>query len=416
MKTKLLPVMLSVSLTVCSFPAMAGETAPDPSPEDYLVQDALDYVTLGTYLGLEVEKSVYTITEEDLQSELDDRMYSYSYTENVTDRPAASGDTLNVDLKTTADGETETLTDYEIDLGYGILGDEFDEYLLNANVGDVITFSDTFDEDDYMPEWEGKTVDFEVTLNSIGVSVTPELTEEWVKENTEYDTVEEFEESVRADLQAQYDSEAELQAAADVINEGVMQAEFSSLPEDEYQSVFDESLASYQDMADMFGISLEELYETYDLSEEAIADEAEQMVKTQLFLSAVALTEDLTLTREDILDVADRYYEGAGYDTAEDMLEEYGTEGLAPTALEQKIGAFLLEHAVVTEVPYEGETEMFDLEYDEDDDDWDDDDDEWDDDEDDDDGDDDDWEWDEEDDWEEDDEDWDDNDVEWDED
>ena len=80
-----LSLALAASGSACAF---AEETDPGVDTSYYLIDSALDYVTLGKYTGLEAEKTVYTVTEDDVAEELDDRMYNYTYTEEVTDRPA----------------------------------------------------------------------------------------------------------------------------------------------------------------------------------------------------------------------------------------------------------------------------------------------------------------------------------------
>ena len=361
-----LSLALATSGSACAF---AEETDAKIDTSYYLIDSALDYVTLGKYTGLEAEKTVYTVTEDDVAEELDDRMYNYTYTEEVTDRPAASGDSITVDLEITVDGETQTMTDYETELGYEMLGSEFDAHVINTSIGDTVTFSQTFGEDDFMTDWAGKTVDFKVTLKSIGVSVTPELTEEWVKENTEYSSIEDYSAAVTVELEDRYEQEALAQAASDLIEAGIMEAEFNGYPQETYDEQYESTVESYQSMADMFGVTLDELYESYEMDEEAISDEVETSVQRQLFLSAVALTENITLTSDDIQATAEKYYADAGYETAQALIDDYGVEGLAQTCFEDKVGEFLLESAVITEVPYE-ESDDLDLEWSEDYEDW----------------------------------------------
>ena len=403
-------ISLAASGSVCVF---ADEQPQDIDTSYYLIENASDYVTLGKYTGLEAEKTVYTVTDDDVQEELADRMYNYTYTEEVTDRPAASGDSVTVDLTITVDGETQTLPDYETELGYEMLGSEFDANVINTSVGDKVTFSQTFGEDDFMTDWAGKTVDFEVTVKSIGVSVTPELTEEWVKENTDYDTLEAYSDAAAVELQEKYDQEALQQAASDLIEAGMLEAQFNGYPQEVYDELYESTVSSYQDMADMFGITLEELYESYGMDEDALSDEVQTNVQRSLFLSALALAENITLTQDDILATAEKYYADAGYETAQALLDEYGIEGLAQTCFEDKVGNFLLENAVITEVPYE-ESDDFDLEWSEEDETWDEEDDaywddseEWDDYDEYTDGDEEEWDWSEDDTWDEEDEGWD---------
>ncbi len=156
---------------------------------------ATDYVTLpDDFANVTVPTAEVTPTDESIQYQIDMILESYATTEAVTEGTAADGDTVNIDYAGSIGGvffTGGTATGYDLTLGSGTFIDGFEEAIVGHDVGEtfdiVATFSegysDTTDADGNTIVLSGAEATFTITLNSIAVTVTPELTDEWVEEN-----------------------------------------------------------------------------------------------------------------------------------------------------------------------------------------------------------------------------------------
>ena len=156
---------------------------------------ALDYVTLPEDVSaLPLSKADLEPTETEIQTQIDTLLNQYATTQNITDRAAQSGDTVNIDYSGAVDGVVftgGTATGYDLTLGSHTFIDGFEDQIIGHNIGDVfdvtVTFPDGYgdstDAEGNTITLSGKEAVFSVTLNSISESVTPELTDEWVDSN-----------------------------------------------------------------------------------------------------------------------------------------------------------------------------------------------------------------------------------------
>ena len=149
-------------------------------------------ITVPGYAGLRVELDSPEATEEEIQEAKDAELKQHGSLSDV-DRPAESGDFLTLDLAATRDGEEVmglNTEDWSYELGQGWVAEDFDEQIVGAKAGDVLTFSTT-------PKGTEEAADFTVTVKSVQALELPEATDEWVSENTgEFETVAEWEASI----------------------------------------------------------------------------------------------------------------------------------------------------------------------------------------------------------------------------
>ncbi len=341
--------VLAASLPVCAEEEVVDETAVEEATDwsVFLIDDPETYVTLGEYLDLEVTKTVYSVTEEDLEIELDSRLSEYATTETV-DRAPEMGDMVTMDISVSAAGDDYEESGFQIEYGYGYLGESFDENLEGIVTGETRTFSVTYDDYAEIEGWENQTVDFEVTVTSIETTVVPELTDEWVAENTDYTTVEEYSDAVTDEVQEEYDRQSDLDAAYIAMSMVMDDSAFHDYPQEMYDAAYNQSLSQYAMMADMFGMTLEDLYDSYGMTEEDLDEEAMEVVNNYLVVNAIAKEEGLTIEEEDLTAYCEGNYADFGYVDAAEMREESDENELTIYALEDKVYAFLLENADLT--------------------------------------------------------------------
>lgn len=318
----------------------------------FFTENPEEYVTLGEYSGLDVEKTIYTVSDEDVEIEVDNVLYDHSFMQD-TGAPAQSGDTVTADITSTVDGETRTDEDYPVDLGYELFGPDFDARLEGCNIGDNLTFSLTFDEGFEVEEWAGRTVDFEVAVKSIQTLVQPDLTDEWVKENSEYEDIDSYKESLRERLQEEANLQYEEAAATAAFQAAMDNATFSSYPQELYDAVYAQVYSQFEMLADMFGITVDELFESYEMSDADLQDETAEQVNSYLFMSAVAKAENIEVTDEDLREFAEVSAASYGFDDADAMLSQSDPGELKLAALNRKVSFFILGLSNVTEKEYD---------------------------------------------------------------
>ena len=278
--------------------------------------NALDYVTLPEdFASISLQKSEVEPTEEEIQSQWDSLLDSYRVNQPITGRAAETGDIANIDYSGTVDGVAftgGTAEDYDLTLGSGKFVDDFEDQIVGHNVGDnfdvTVTFPDDYgdstDEAGNTITLSGKEAVFNVTLNSLSVSVLPEATDAWVEENfgaqNDLHTVDQVDQYFHDAL---YESNL-TNAIVDYLTEN---AQVSSIPDVVLNYQVNSQLSYYNNYASMFGYnSLDEFlsgFLGYDNADALLADTEEDIVTSchqLLILQAVAESLNLTPTEAEL--------------------------------------------------------------------------------------------------------------------
>lgn len=221
---------------------------------------ASDYITLPEDLGLTLSDEANTVSDEDVADYINENiMVNYTETQEVTDRAAADGDTVNIDYVGTVDGvefDGGSAEGYDLPLGSGTFIDGFEEQIVGHTPGESFDVTVTFPEDYRATDLAGKEAVFATTLNYISESVTPELTDDFVKENLNeslgLDSVETLNTYISDMLLfSQQTNELYSQLSEKLTAEGEVPAELTKYFEDYY-------LSSPYLYAQMYGVSLDE--------------------------------------------------------------------------------------------------------------------------------------------------------------
>lgn len=304
------------------------------------------YLKLGEYKGLEISKIKTEVLDDDIEYEIETLLEEYSEYNDV-ERGAKDGDELNIDFTCAIDGEESedySDTDYDLIIGSGDFGDEFEEQLIGAKAGDTVEVTYTFD-DEYEDELVGKTGVFQVTVNSVMEIVVPELTDEFCQEYTDYATVDEYRESVRQELEDYYEESNAYTAGSDALYQVIENSEFNGYPQELYDLCKQEYNESNAAMAEMFDMDVEDF--TSDEDTEAAVTE---LVNTRMVVSEIAEKENLTVSDEEYTEYVNDIYEEYGYSSVEEYEEDYSKESTMYEILYEKVADFLLENGNVTEV------------------------------------------------------------------
>ena len=256
-------------------------------------------ITVPGYSGLRIELDSPLPTDDEL-SEAEEAELRQSGTLTDAGRPAEAGDYLTLDIAAARDGE-EVLglntEDWSYELGQGWVAEDFDDHLTGASVGDVLTFTTT-------PKGTEEPADFTVTVTAIQALELPEPTDEWVAENTgEFETVEEWRAAITERI-SQRKLGGVRQQVMGQLTEALVALVDVDAPESMVQAEMQQQLQNLFRQLQMQGIDPQAWFSATGQSPQQMLEgtrpQAEQAVKADLALRAVALAEDLEVTDGDI--------------------------------------------------------------------------------------------------------------------
>lgn len=276
---------------------------------------ASDYITLPEDLGLTLSDEANTVSDEDVADYINENiMVNYTETQEVTDRAAADGDTVNIDYVGTVDGvefDGGSAEGYDLTLGSGTFIDGFEEQIVGHTPGESFDVTVTFPEDYRATDLAGKEAVFATTLNYISESVTPELTDDFVKENLNeslgLDSVETLNTYVSDNLLfSQQISELYTQLSEKLTVEGEVPAELTKYFEDYY-------LSTPYLYAQMYGFSLDEFMQAYGYDSAAAYLESSRTyidgaIQQTLALQALAEKYGITCPTETLENQFQEYF------------------------------------------------------------------------------------------------------------
>lgn len=318
------------------------------------------YVTLGDYKNLSVERIIYTITDEDVQDEIDGLLYSYAETNEITDRAAQNGDIVNIDYVGKIDGEEfedGSEEDCEVEIGSETFIDGFEEQLIGMKTGETKDITITFPEP-YDGELDGKEAVFTITMNQIYELIMPEYNDDFVKEYTDSATTAEYEAALREELQESGNEDSNSMACSDALYEIIENSTFDGYPQELYDLTKSELETSNAETAEMFGLEVSDLFgEDYDIDEATV-----EAVNEKLVVYAIADAEKLSVSDEEYNDYVAEIYELYGYESQEEYEKDYSPETTKYQLLYEKVLDFLAENTTFNDVP-EDEFEDSEMEF-----------------------------------------------------
>ena len=269
-----------------------------------LTTDVYPEVTLGAYKGLEVEKAEAVVTDEQVQAELDRMAENVSSTETV-DRPAAMGDTANIDFEGFDNGvpfEGGKGENFDLKLGSGSFVPGFEEQVVGMSAGEEKDIDITFPED-YVENLAGKAVVFHVKCNKVTATNVPAQDDEFAKDVSEFETLEEL----KADIRAKALENAEKNAASAFENACVEKAaELTTveMPAALIESELDNQMERFAYQLQMSGYSMDQYAKMMggdvNTMRNAFRPTAEKQAKINVTLTKIIETEGITVSDEDM--------------------------------------------------------------------------------------------------------------------
>ena len=263
-------------------------------------------VTLGAYKGIEVEKIDTAATEEEITAEVDKERDNNSRTITVEDRAVENGDMTVIDFEGFVDGtafEGGKGTDYPLTIGSGAFIPGFEEQLVGAEIGREVDVNVTFPEEYHAKELAGKPAVFKCTVKEIKVKELPDADDEFVKDVSEFDTMEEY----RADLKKKIEDRKAADAKAkkeDAVIEKIIEGAQMEIPEAMIDTQAESLVDDFAQRLMMQGMSLEQYAQytgaTVESMKNQMKPQAKKRIESRLVLEAVAAAENLEASEEDI--------------------------------------------------------------------------------------------------------------------
>ena len=311
-------------------------------------------VTLGEYKGVEVPKSETEVTDEDVAREVWDNEKQYLELKDV-DRPAEEGDVLTIDFTGYVDGESSDNlkgTDTQLELGSGTFIPGFEDQLIGVNAEDDVEVNVVFP-DEYYKEVAGKEARFEVHVSKVQAYDTSVWNDEYVKQNTDYESQEDMENSIRNDLESTAQSDATSNWEYDLIQEVLNGSEFQ-IEESDKDLYVDQMMSEYESYAAAANMELDDYLSTYLGTTEAQLREffrttAEFRVKMTLVFHEIAQQEGITVSDQEYEDRLNELAKQYNYENTDDIVSLYSEEMIREEIVQEKVISLIEENAVQPE-------------------------------------------------------------------
>ncbi len=263
-------------------------------------------VTLGQYKGIEVEKEDTAATEEEIQAALDKERDSNSRTITVEDRAVQDGDMTVIDFEGFVEGtafEGGKGTDYPLTIGSGAFIPGFEEKLIGAEIGKEVEVDVTFPEEYHAKELAGKPAVFKCTVKEIKVKELPDLDDEFAKDVSEFDTLEEYKADLKKKLEEKKAEEAKGRKE-DAVIEKIIEGASMEIPDAMVETQAEQLVDDFAQRLQMQGMSMDQ-YMQYtgagiDAMVERMKPQALQRIQSRLVLEAVAAAEQIEIGEEEI--------------------------------------------------------------------------------------------------------------------
>lgn len=263
-------------------------------------------VTLGQYKGIEVEKIDTTATEEEITAEVDKERENNSRTITVEDRAVQDGDMTVIDFEGFVDGtafDGGKGTDYPLTIGSGAFIPGFEEQLVGAEIGKEMEVNVTFPEEYHAKDLAGKAAVFKCTVKEIKVKELPEADDEFAKDVSEFDTLEEY----RADLKRKVEERKTADAKAkkeDAVIEKIIEGAQMEIPEAMIETQAEYLVDDFAQRLQMQGMSMDQYMQYTGATIESMTNQmkpqAKKRIESRLVLEAVAAAENIEIDEEAI--------------------------------------------------------------------------------------------------------------------
>ena len=281
--------------------------------------DVMPEVKLGDYKGMEVPEQDTTVSDADVDSEIEKKRQQQAELVLKEDKPAEKGDTVVIDYEGSVDGKKfdgGSADNYSLELGSGSFIPGFEDQLIGHNSGDDVDVKVTFPEDYHAKNLAGKDAIFKVKIHEIKEKQLPELDDDFAKDvDEDVDTLDELKDKTKKQLQEDKDNQAKAAIEDAAIERAVANAEIQDIPQAMLDDDTNRQMQQYLAGMQQQGISPQMYFQITGTKEDDLkkqfANDAEQRVKTNLVLEAIVDDAKLEASddeiKQEIADLAKQY-------------------------------------------------------------------------------------------------------------
>ena len=263
-------------------------------------------VELGEYKDLDVEKEDAEVTEEEIEAEIDKARNQHSQLVSSDKEVVEEGDFVIIDFEGKKDGEKfpgGSAEEYSLEIGSNTFIPGFEEQLVGAKVGEELEVNVTFPEDYNAKDLAGEEVVFDVEVKEIKEKQLPELDDEFAKEVSDYETFEEYKESVQERLQKNKEERTEREYENKLIETASENAEVD-VPDKMVEEELDKMYQNFAQSVSQQGMEVEDYLDYMGTDEEGWREQnleaAENRTRSNLILEAIAEKEGIEISEEEI--------------------------------------------------------------------------------------------------------------------
>lgn len=310
-------------------------------------------VTLGAYKGIEVDKVDVTVSDEEVDAEIEKERDRNARSISVTDRAVQDKDQTVIDFEGFVDGvafEGGKGENYPLTIGSGAFIPGFEEQLIGKNIGEECDVNVTFPEDYHAEDLAGKAAVFKVTVKEIKEKQLPDLDDEFASEVSEFDTLAEYKEDVKKNLTEKREKDVK-NAKEDAVVDAIIENATMEIPEAMIETQQRQMVQEFAQNIQMQGLSIDQYFQFTGLTAEKMMEQvkpqAEKRIKSRLVLEAVAKAENITASEEDfeaeVAKMAEMYKMEA--DKVKESIGEEGKKQMMEDLAVSKAAEFVVNEA-----------------------------------------------------------------------
>lgn len=314
-------------------------------------------VELGEYKGVAVTKSEVSVSDEEVTAELENIRNQQARTIEVTDRAVQEGDTVIIDFEGFVDGvafEGGKGENHPLEIGSHAFIDNFEEQLIGKNAGDETEVHVTFPEQYQAKELAGKPAVFQVKIHTIKAKEVPELSDEFISDISEFETLDEYKADVKEKLLKRKEDAAK-GAKEDEAIQKIIDASKMDIPDPMIDMQCENMIQEFEGRISQQGLSLEQYMQfsgsNIDKIKEQVRPEAVQRIQSSLVLEKIAEKENVEVTEDEINAQIDKMASVYGMpgEKMKEFLSEEDTENIKRNLSIEKAVEIIMEHAVEQE-------------------------------------------------------------------
>ena len=312
-------------------------------------------VEIKDYLGLEVERPVSAVTDAEIEAELGRVQARNSRMIDITDRAAALEDIVNIDFEGFVDGvafDGGKAEGHQLKLGSGQFIPGFEDQIVGKNIGEEFDVNVKFPADYHAENLADKDATFKCKLNSIKFNELPALDDDFAKDVSEFDTLDEYKADIKAKLEEDHKKHSDAHVDENIMKLLIEKLE-ADIPECMFENETENFVRDYDNRLRMNGLDLQTYFKYTGLTLETLRTQmrpdAERQVKVRLALEKIASLEKLEATEEDITAEYSRLAEMYGMEI-DKIKEAVAEDAVAEDIKVKKAIELVREKAVITEV------------------------------------------------------------------